>query len=107
MLMATQESWRFNPMHIGFELLAKAAGTRMLDLATSFSNPDVHIERVHGFGSAAGAVLRVFLINKMESRDDNSIPSDWFSGHLSGCLLDWFSGRKSGPHSKRLAQISE
>ena len=44
--------------------------------------PDVHIERVHGFGSAAGQVLRVFLINKMESRGVNSIAMAWLSCHF-------------------------
>ena len=34
----------------------QAANTNMLDLTTSFSNPNVSVERVHGFASAAGQV---------------------------------------------------
>ena len=49
-------------MHIGFEMLAKAANETYLPLTTSE-------RRVHGFASRSSAspFLRVFLLNKLEA----------------------------------------
>jgi hypothetical protein len=69
MLFSSGADWRFNPMHIGLELLAESAGHQMLNTSSYYSNPNVHTDRVHGFAARDGDTnqLRVYLINKMES----------------------------------------
>jgi len=67
MLLATAEGYRFNPMHIGLEMLAESVGMQMLRMTVNFTNPNVHIARVHGFAAGAGSEQRVYLINKMQT----------------------------------------
>ena len=67
MLFAQEEGWRFNPVHIGLEMLAESSGLRMLNVTSKYTNPNVHIDRVHGFAAVGDGRLRVYLINKMES----------------------------------------
>jgi hypothetical protein len=61
MLLETAAGYRMNPMHLGFELLAKAQNRTMLKLNTT-------AKRVHGFASleASSGHVQVFLINKFE-----------------------------------------
>jgi len=69
MLLATQEGYRFNPVRMGIEMLAQAAGLQMLSMTTVFTNPNVSVQRVHGFAASgnAGASPRIYLMNKMET----------------------------------------
>merc|ERR1712113_68892 len=69
MLLATQENYRFNPMRMGIEMLAQAAGLHMLQMTTTFAIPNVSSQRVHGFAASgsSGASPRIYLLNKMET----------------------------------------
>lgn len=62
MLLETSAGYRMNPMHLGFELLAKAQNRTMLKLNTT-------AKRVHGFASleASSGHVQIFLINKYEA----------------------------------------
>merc|ERR1712217_1016011 len=69
MLLATQEGYRFNPVRLGIEMLAQAAGLHMLPMTTSFVKSNASSQRVHGFAASdmKGSPPRIYLINKMET----------------------------------------
>ena len=82
MLLSSAHGWRFNPMHIGLELLAESAGLQMLNMSRpTFTNRNIHVDRVHGFAALdpSSHRLRVYLINKMEHtmRVRLRLPAQW------------------------------
>jgi hypothetical protein len=61
MLLSTKDGHRFNPMHYGLELLARAQNQSMLQVGTSGF-------RLHGFASRDSTTnqVQVWLINKYD-----------------------------------------
>mmetsp|Transcript_22243 Transcript_22243/g.63118 ORF Transcript_22243/g.63118 Transcript_22243/m.63118 type:complete len:576 (+) Transcript_22243:67-1794(+) len=58
MLMDSSSSYRFNPMHFGFEMLSLATNTSMVSMHTT-------TKAVHGFAARGDGELLVYVLNKL------------------------------------------
>jgi hypothetical protein len=71
-LMDTQSDYRFNPMHFGFEMLARSTTASMLTMTTS-------LKSVHGFAAMTSQELLVYVLNKAGGAQTTTIMIDGIS----------------------------
>jgi len=62
MLLSSEDAFRMNPMHHGFEMLARAQGKDLLEINATTAGG----YRVHGFAARNGTAVTVYLMNKFE-----------------------------------------
>ena len=87
-------SYRFNPMHFGFEMLAEAQGAEMIQMNETTNNPSVY-----GFTARKNGEYLIYLINKSNNEQDIEIDfkdSDNDINFLDGTTLTLDISAESG-----------